>query len=99
MKAKMKKAMTIGGAVLSALNNKEVKDKVSQEIERSRKVAERELAKAKKKMEGAFGKAEKYIKSNPEKAAMMAMGIGAALGSALTLLAKGKVKKPTQKKK
>lgn len=100
MKAKAKKVMKAAGvAVLGALNREDVKAKLAAELEKSRAMAEKEIAKAKKKIEGTLRKAENYMKSNPEKAAMIAAGIGAALGSALTMYANSKAKKAAPKKK
>ncbi len=95
---KMKNVMKAGEAMLGAMGKGDVKAKIVAELDKSRKVAEKEIAKAKKKIEGALKKAENYVKNNPEKATMIAAGIGAALGSALTAYATHK-KKPAAKKK
>ena len=57
-------------------------------------VAMKEINKIKKDMEGTSKKVETYIKRNPEKAALIAAGIGAALGTVAGLfMASGKGKK------
>ena len=99
MKAKAKKVMAAGGAVLGALGKNDIKAKMAAELEKSRVLAEKEIAKVKKKLEGTLAKAEKYVKNNPEKATMIAVGIGAAIGSALTMYANHKSKKTSSKKK
>lgn len=71
----------------------EVKTKVNQGIEKSRKTAEKELAKMKKSMNASVKKAEDYIKKNPAQAAAIAAGIGTALGAAVTLFLRGGKKK------
>lgn len=60
----------------------EVKDSV----EKAAAEAKKELAKVQKTLEDAGKKAEKYIQSNPKKAAAVSAGIGAALGAALAML-------------
>lgn len=67
--------------------------KVSKEIEKSRKVAERELAKIKTTVTGKLKEVEKFIEKNPEKAALIGAGIGAALGAATAFFMKGGKKK------
>lgn len=57
-------------------------------------VAMKEINKIKKEMEVTSKKVETYIKKNPEKAALIAAGIGAALGTVAGLfMASGKKKK------
>lgn len=57
-------------------------------------VAMKEINKIKKEMEVTSKKVETYIKKNPEKAALIAAGIGAALGTVAGLfMASGKGKK------
>jgi len=59
-------------------------------------VAMKEINKIKKEMEVTSKKVETYIKRNPEKAALIAAGIGAALGTVAGLFmgsGKGKKKK------
>lgn len=85
--------------MLSTMSKAEMKAKLVAELEKSRKMAEKEIAKAKKKIEGALTKAENYVKKNPEKAAMIAVGIGAAIGSALTAYAVKHTKGSAKKKK
>lgn len=62
------------------------KKEVSQKVETAQKEIEKEMAKLKKQMEAAAKKAEIYIKKNPEKAAIISAGVGAALGAAAALL-------------
>lgn len=71
----------------------EVKDKVMRELEKSKVAAQKEVAKVKKELEGAYKKVDDYVKKNPEKAAMISAGVGAALGAAIALLVGGKKKK------
>lgn len=74
------------------MNAETLKKSIGVEVEKSRKMAEKEIAKVKKQLESTLHTAENYIKGHPEKAAMVAAGIGAALGSALTLFATRKKK-------
>ncbi len=67
----------------------DVKNKVTEGIEKSRKVAEKEIAKVKKHLDTTLKTADNYIKKNPEKAAAISAGIGAALGAAIALLVSG----------
>jgi ElaB/YqjD/DUF883 family membrane-anchored ribosome-binding protein len=64
----------------------EVKAKVEKELDKSRAAVEREAAKMKKSVDAAIRKAEDFMKKNPEKAAAIAAGVGAALGAAAALL-------------
>lgn len=57
------------------------------------KIAAAEYAKVKREMDAAAKKVEGYIKKNPTQAAFISAGIGAALGSAIALLATGGKKK------
>lgn len=65
---------------------KEVKSQVVKEISQAEKRATSELAKVKKSAEAMVKRAEQLVKKNPEKAALVAVGIGAALGAAAALL-------------
>lgn len=71
----------------------ELEAKVVQELEKSKKVAERELAKIKSHVTGKLKEVEKFVEKNPEKAALISAGIGAALGGALAFFLKGGKKK------
>lgn len=71
----------------------EVKDIVMKNLEKSRMQAEKELAKVKKHVDTMLKQTEDFVKKNPEKAAMISAGIGAALGAAVALLLGGKKKK------
>lgn len=71
----------------------EVKAKVEQELEKSRKMAEKELAKMKKTMNTSVKKVEDYVKKNPAHATAIAAGVGVALGAAVALLLRGGKKK------
>lgn len=55
------------------------------ELGKSRKLAERELAKIKTTVTGKLKEVERFIDKNPEKAALISAGIGAALGAAMAL--------------
>lgn len=67
-----------------------MKSEVVGKIEESRKQAEKEMAKVKQTIDTSIKKVDHYVRKNPEKAAMISAGIGAALGAALTLLVGGK---------
>ncbi len=83
------------------MDAKEVKKVVEENITKAKKkgmelegVAMKELKKIQKEMEVTSKKVETYIKKNPEKAALIAAGIGAALGTVAGLfMASGKKKK------
>lgn len=66
-----------------------LKEKVTAQMDKSRVLAEKELAKVKKHLESTYATVESYAKKNPEKAALVAAGIGAALGAAVALLISG----------
>lgn len=66
-----------------------LKGKVMAQVDRSKALAVKEVAKVKKQLTSTYATVEGYAKKNPEKAAMVAAGIGAALGAALTLLMRG----------
>lgn len=73
---------------------KEVKQKITAGLSQAEGHATRELAKVKKAADSAVKQAEQFIKKNPEKAALVATGIGAALGAVAALLfSKGGTKK------
>jgi len=55
-------------------------------------LATKEIKRAKVEMGKAAKKVEAYIKKNPEKATLIAAGIGAAVGAAIATLAKRKKK-------
>lgn len=66
-----------------------LKDKVATQVDKTKVLAEKEMAKVKKQLESTYSTVESFAKKNPEKAALVAAGIGAALGAALTLLMSG----------
>lgn len=66
-----------------------LKDKVVAQVDKSRALAEKEVAKVKKHLESTYATVESYAKKNPEKAAAVAAGVGAALGAAIALLMGG----------
>jgi ElaB/YqjD/DUF883 family membrane-anchored ribosome-binding protein len=70
----------------------EVKGKVMLELEKSRQMAEKEMAKVKKHVDASIKKVDEYVKKNPKEAAAIAAGIGAALGATLALLMSKKKK-------
>ena len=72
-----------------------MKQKLANGLSRVETEAQKELAKVKKAAEGAVRQAEQFVKKNPEKAALVAAGIGAALGAAAAMLfaSKGNKKK------
>jgi ElaB/YqjD/DUF883 family membrane-anchored ribosome-binding protein len=79
-------------------SNVRVAKKVAREKgDELQKIAMQEYAKIKKEMASATKKVEGYVKKNPEKAALISAGIGAAIGAALAGLtvaaAKGKKKR------
>jgi ElaB/YqjD/DUF883 family membrane-anchored ribosome-binding protein len=65
----------------------EVKAQVINGIEASRKQAEKEMVKVKKYIESSVKKIDGYVRRNPEKAAAVSAGIGAAFGAVAALLA------------
>lgn len=67
---------------------------VMKELAKSRKLAERELAKIKTTVSSKMKEVERFVDKNPEKAALISAGIGAALGAAMALfMHKGAKKK------
>jgi ElaB/YqjD/DUF883 family membrane-anchored ribosome-binding protein len=66
-----------------------LKKTVVTQIDKSKAMAEKEMTKVKKQLESTYATVESYAKKNPEKAAMVAAGIGAALGAAVALLISG----------
>lgn len=70
-----------------------MKAQVASGLDRGRKQAEQEMAKVKKQIGASLKKVDEYVRKNPEKAAMVSAGIGAALGAAVALLLGGKKKK------
>ena len=71
----------------------ELEERVVKEIEKSKKMAERELNKMKSTVTGKMKEVEKFVEKNPEKAALISAGIGAALCAALALFMKSSKKK------
>lgn len=63
-----------------------LKKEVIAQVDKSKALAVKEVAKVKKQLESTYVTVESYAKKNPEKAAMVAAGIGAALGAAIALL-------------
>lgn len=63
-----------------------LKEKVVAQVDKTKVLAEKEVAKVKKQLEKTYATVEGYAKKNPEKAAAVAAGIGAALGAAVALL-------------
>lgn len=66
-----------------------IKDKVVAQVDKTKVLAEKEMVKVKKQLDHTYSAVEGFAKKNPEKAALVAAGIGAALGAALTLLISG----------
>jgi ElaB/YqjD/DUF883 family membrane-anchored ribosome-binding protein len=58
-------------------------------VEAQKARAEKEVAKIRKQVEGQLRKVDSYIEKNPEKAALITAGLGAALGAATALLLSG----------
>jgi ElaB/YqjD/DUF883 family membrane-anchored ribosome-binding protein len=75
-----------------------VKAQVADKIDVTRKQAEKEMAKVKQHIDSSVKKVDAYVRKNPEKAAMISAGIGAALGAALALLVGGSKKSAPKKK-
>ena len=75
-----------------------VKAQVADKIDATRKQAEKEMAKVKQHIDSSVKKVDAYVRKNPEKAAMISAGIGAALGAALALLVGGSKKSAPKKK-
>lgn len=61
-------------------------DKVKEQSAKIEGAAIKEFKKIQKEMEGASKKIGAYIKKNPEKAALISAGIGAALGTVAAML-------------
>ena len=70
-----------------------IKSKVVDQVDKTKVLAEKEVAKVKKQLEHTYATVENYTKKNPEKAALVAAGIGAALGAAVAFLMSGGKKK------
>ena len=68
------------------MDTKEMKDKVNVLKIDAQKVAEKEIIKAKKELEKVAKQVEAYVKKNPQQAAVISAGIGAALGAAVAVL-------------
>jgi len=66
-----------------------IKAKVVTQVDKTKVLAEKEMAKVKKQLEHTYSTVEGYAKKNPEKAALVAAGIGAALGAAVAFLISG----------
>ncbi len=69
------------------------KEKLVKSVENAQKKAEVEIKKLEKSLADAGNKAKVFIKKNPEKAAVIATGIGAAIGAALAFVLRGGKKK------
>ncbi|MBU0461961.1 MAG: hypothetical protein KJ574_05225 [Nanoarchaeota archaeon] len=67
--------------------------KSSPKLDKAKKVAMKQLAVAKKKFQAAERQVKVYVHKNPEKAALIAAGAGAAIGAALGVLIGRKLKK------
>lgn len=67
----------------------EVKAQVISKLEASRKQAEKEMAKVKQYIAASIKQVDGYVRKNPEKAAAVSAGVGAALGAAIALLVGG----------
>ncbi len=65
---------------------KEVKQKLTKSLSQAETQAMKELTKVKKTAESVVKQAEQFVKKNPEKATLVAAGIGAALGAAAAML-------------
>lgn len=77
------------------MDKKEINKKIAQvsaNFKQLEKRAGKELQKIKKDLEKTKVRVEDYVKKNPEQAALISAGLGAALGAVLTLLLKRKRK-------
>ncbi len=63
---------------------KDMKKEVEKNIAKAQVIAEKELKKLRQTVESSLKKTEAFVKKNPEKAALIAAGVGAALGAAVT---------------
>jgi ElaB/YqjD/DUF883 family membrane-anchored ribosome-binding protein len=86
------------------MNSKEVKKTLSKNVNKAKKrgaelegAAKKEMEKIHKHMEATSKKAGAYIKKNPEKAAVIAASVGAALGTVAGLFMKTSKKKKKKK--
>ena len=68
------------------------KSVINQNVDKAKKVANKEIKKLKTETNKAVKKAQALVKKNPEKAALIAAGIGAVIGATLTALIKGRRK-------
>ena len=64
----------------------------NKEVASAKKKAKASLSDARKKLLKAEKDVEKFVEHNPKKAVAIAVGIGAAIGTALTTIAKHKKK-------
>ncbi len=71
----------------------EIKRKVSDGVSLAEDKANKEIAKVKKVTAAAIKQAEQFVKKNPEKATMVAAGIGVALAAAAAMLFRAKAGK------
>jgi ElaB/YqjD/DUF883 family membrane-anchored ribosome-binding protein len=69
-----------------------VKDQVMEKVEQGQKAAEKEITKVRKQFNTALKSMEGYVRKNPDKAALISAGVGAAIGATLALLMGGKKK-------
>jgi len=75
------------------MDKNEIQKKALEVKEKAGKLVEKEIDKIKKEMEKAVKKASDFAKKNPERAALISAGIGAALGTALAMFISEKSKK------
>ena len=68
----------------------DMKEQVMDKLSAGQKRAEKEIAKMRKQFEGVRKTVEGYVRKNPDKAALISAGVGAALGAAAALLVGGK---------
>ena len=91
----MKKASTVVKAAAKSAKKElsATQKQVEAGIKKARVMAEKEIAKVKREFAKAVKQAEQYVKKNPEKATLIAAGIGATIGAGITALVAKHLKK------
>lgn len=91
----MKKANAIVKKVATRAKKEiaSTKKDVDASIKKAQILAEKEIAEVKREFDKAVKQAEQYVKKNPEKATLIAAGIGATIGAGITALVAKHLKK------
>lgn len=67
----------------------QMKNKALKSADKAVQTAEKEIARVKLHMDKTAKQVAEFARKNPEKAAMISAGVGAALGAAMAMLIKG----------